>query len=129
MLSVTHKDAALLALGFARISLYRSWDYPIGNAEESIVPASDVRYLHQTVATDGTRLYAYSWVEEPGLLLTTERHIYTMQQVVAELETNDLSLLEHFVELFFQRHGGRGAHIITTLHRPQPQPSAVSKVV
>lgn len=120
MFSATNKDAVLLELGFARISLYRSWDYPIGNAEESFIPASDVRYLHQTVATDGTRLYACSWVEEPGLLLTTERHISALRQVVAELETNDLSLLAHFVELFFQRHGGRGVHITSAIHRLQP---------
>ncbi|MDU0372230.1 hypothetical protein ACFPAF_17635 [Hymenobacter endophyticus] len=117
MLSATNKDAALLKLGFTRISLYRSWDYPIGTAEETIIPASDVRYLHQTVATDGTRLYAYSWVEEPGLLLTTERHVSALQQVVAELETNDLSLLEYLVDTFFQQHGGRGSHIISALHR------------
>ena len=120
MTSSDTKDAYLRELGFVRISLYRSWDYPVGSAEAAFIPVTDIRYLHQTVATDGTRLYAYSWVEEPGILLTTERHISALEHIVAELETNDFELLGRQIERFFQRHGGRGVLVTSSMHRSQP---------
>lgn len=115
------KDAALCEMGFLRISLYRGWDYPMGNTEASFIPATDVRYLHQTVAIDGTRLYAYSWIDEPGFLLTTERHISALEHMVAELETDNIPLLKRQVEKFFLRHGGMGPQISTAVHRPLRQ--------
>ncbi|MCA8833070.1 hypothetical protein [Hymenobacter pini] len=120
MPTFTDKDTYLLDLGFIRISPYQSWNCPVDATEPSFIPASDIRYLHQTVAADGTRLYAYAWVEEPGLLLTTERHISALEHIVSELETNDFALLGQLLERFFQRHGGRGALVTSVVHRPQP---------
>ncbi|WP_426489855.1 hypothetical protein [Hymenobacter sp. 102] len=120
MHTTTTKDAYLQELGFIRISLYQSWNCPVGNAEAAFLPASDIRYLHQTVAADGTRLYAYAWVEEPGLLLTTERHISALEHIVGELETDDFTQLGHLLEKFFQRHGGRGPLVASVVYRPQP---------
>ncbi|RSK37686.1 hypothetical protein [Hymenobacter metallilatus] len=120
MLCTATKDAYLCELGFTRISLYRSWDYPVGNGEAAFIPITDVRYLHQTVAADGTRLYAYAWVEEPGILLTTERHISALEHIVAELETDDFQVLSQQIDRFFQRHGGRGVRITSAVHCSQP---------
>ncbi|AHJ99895.1 hypothetical protein [Hymenobacter swuensis] len=121
MTTIDPKDVALRELGFVRISLYRGWDYPLGNNEASFIPATDIRYLHHTVAVDGTRLYAYSWISEPGFLLTTERHISALEHMVAELETDNIPLLKQQVEKFFLRHGGMGPQISTAVHRPLPQ--------
>jgi hypothetical protein len=120
MPTTTSKDLHLQELGFTRISSCQMWNYPVGSAEASFIPASDIRYLHQTVAVDGTRLYAYAWVEEPGLLLTTERHVTALEHIVEELETNDFPRLAHLLEKFFQQHGGRGPLITSVVHRPQP---------
>ena len=121
MTTIDPKDVALRELGFVRISLYQGWDYPLGNNEVSFIPATDIRYLHHTVAIDGTRLYAYSWIDEPGFMLTTERHISALEHMVAELETDDIALLSRQVEKFFRRHGGMGPQISTVVHRPLRQ--------
>lgn len=121
MTTIDPKDVALRELGFVRISLYQGWDYPLGNNEASFIPATDIRYLHHTVAIDGTRLYAYSWIDEPGFMLTTERHISALEHMVAELETDDIALLSRQVEKFFRRHGGMGPQISTVVHRPLRQ--------
>lgn len=106
MFSSDLKDAYLRQLGFVRLSLYRSWDYPVTSVEPSFIPASDVRYEHQFPASDGTRLYAYAWVQQPGYLLSTAQHLSALGQIVAELETNDLAGLQEQVNEFFQQHGG-----------------------
>ncbi|UOQ75461.1 hypothetical protein MUN84_12140 [Hymenobacter sp. 5516J-16] len=107
MLASDLKEAYLCQLGFVRLSLYWSWDYPMGALEASFIPATDVRYLHQSAASDGARLYAYSWVQEPGYLLSTERHLSAPDHIVAELETDDPIGLRLQVEEFFRQHGGR----------------------
>ncbi|RPD49229.1 hypothetical protein DNI29_00035 [Hymenobacter sediminis] len=107
MLSLSIKDTQLQQLGFIRISLYRSWDYPVSNTEPSFIPASDVRYQFHLPAQDGTLLYAYSWVQHPGYLLSTARHISAFEHIVAESETDDLVSLQRQVDEFFRQHGGR----------------------
>lgn len=109
MRSLSPKDDQLQQLGFVRISLYRSWDYPVSSTEPSFIPASDVRYQFHLPAQDGTLLYAYSWVQQPGYLLSTERHISAFEHIVAESETDDLVGLQRQVDEFFRQHGGRGA--------------------
>lgn len=106
MLSSDVKDAYLRQLGFVRLSLYRSWDYPVGLPEAAFIPITDVRYQHHLPAHDGTRLYAYAWVQEPGYLLSTARHISALEHIVAELEHDDLPDLQAQVDAFFRHHGG-----------------------
>lgn len=107
MLSLSPKDARLQQLGFVRISLYRSWDYPLSGTEPCFIPASDVRYQFHLPAHDGTLLYAYSWVQHPGYLLSTARHISAFEHIVAESETDDLARLQQQVDEFFRQHGGK----------------------
>ncbi|MBT9392281.1 hypothetical protein KLP40_03815 [Hymenobacter sp. NST-14] len=106
MLPAITKDAYLRELGFDQVSRYSCWDYPLLQGEPAFVPPSDVRYLHPQPAADHTRLYAYAWVNEPGFLLATERHISALNHIVAELETDDFVPLRLEVETFFRRHGG-----------------------
>ena len=106
MLPTATKDAYLRELGFSQVSLYSSWDYPLVPDEVGFVPPSDVRYLHQQPAANSTRLYAYAWVNEPGFLLATERHISALKHIVAELETDEFVPLRQEVETFFRQHGG-----------------------
>ncbi|OWP63500.1 hypothetical protein CDA63_08985 [Hymenobacter amundsenii] len=98
------KDANLRQLGFQPLASYASWDYPVEQHEPGFLPISDIRYLHSEPAADNTRLYAYAWVDGPGLLLATERHISTNQHIVAELETDDPLALRQVVEAFFRQH-------------------------
>lgn len=119
MNAADNKDASLRAMGFIRISLYQGWDYPVGQNETGLQPATDIRYLYQIGAADGKRLYVYAWIEEPGFLLTTERHISALEHLVSELETDDLGLLQRQVERFFQRHGGRGLPVNLPVVYPQ----------
>ncbi|GAB3230149.1 hypothetical protein GCM10027346_15670 [Hymenobacter seoulensis] len=106
MLPSDVKDAYLRQLGFIRLASYRSWDYPLNTAEAAFTPIVDVRYQHEQQAPDGAYLYAYSWVQEPGYLLSTEQHIAQMGQLVAELETDDFANLQQAVEAFFRKRGG-----------------------
>ncbi|SNC77085.1 hypothetical protein SAMN06265337_3711 [Hymenobacter gelipurpurascens] len=102
----TLKDAHLQELGFEPLSLYRSWDYPVGATEAAFVPITDMRYQHRLIARDGTRLYAYSWIHEPGYLLATMQHISSLEHIVAELDSDDVLLLRRHMEAFFSLHGG-----------------------
>ena len=102
-----NKDAALRELGFQQVSPYSGWDYPLDQSEPGFVAASDIRYLHEQSAADNTRLYAYAWIDEPGFLLATERHISALKHIVAELETDDFTALSQEVERFFRQHGLR----------------------
>jgi hypothetical protein len=102
----TLKDAHLQELGFERLSLYRSWDYPVGATEAAFVPITDMRYRHRLVGRDGTRLYAYSWIHEPGYMLATMQHVSSLEHIVAELDSDDALLLRGHIEAFFMLHGG-----------------------
>jgi hypothetical protein len=102
----TLKDAHLQELGFERLSLYRSWDYPVGAIEAAFVPITDMRYQHRLVGRDGTRLYAYSWIHEPGYMLATMQHVSSLEHIVAELDSDDVLLLRGHIEAFFMTHGG-----------------------
>ncbi|WP_139925022.1 hypothetical protein [Hymenobacter sp. DG01] len=109
MFSSTPKNRHLLQVGFVQLDLYRSWDYPVGHTEAAFIPVTDVRYQYHLPAQDGTQLYAYSWVQEPGYLLSTARHISAFEHIVAEIETDDLLSLQLQVERFFRQHGGIAA--------------------
>jgi hypothetical protein len=100
------KDAYLQKLGFVRLSLYRSWDYPVAATEAGFAPVTDMRYQHRLIGRDGTRLYACSWIHEPGYMLTTAQHISSLAHVVAELESDDVVVLQRHIEAFFLLHGG-----------------------
>ncbi|GAB3301451.1 hypothetical protein [Hymenobacter tenuis] len=100
------KDGYLRQLGFIRLASYRSWDYPLNTAEAAFTPIVDVRYQHEQQAPDGAYLYAYSWVQEPGYLLSTEQHIAHLNQIVAELENDDFDNLRQEVDAFFRTRGG-----------------------
>jgi hypothetical protein len=100
------KDTYLQKLGFVRLSLYRSWDYPVAAIEAEFTPTTDMRYQHQLIGRDGTRLYACSWIHEPGYMLTTAQHVSSFAHVVAELESDDAVALQQHIEAFFLLHGG-----------------------
>jgi hypothetical protein len=102
----TLKDTYLQKLGFVRLSLYRSWDYPVAATEASFVQSTDMRYQHRLVGRDGARLYACSWIHEPGYMLTSTQHISSLAHVVADLESDDAVLLQRHIDAFFQLHGG-----------------------
>ncbi|TGD78035.1 hypothetical protein [Hymenobacter wooponensis] len=102
----TLKDTYLQRLGFVRLSLYRSWDYPVAATEAGFTPTTDMRYQHQLVGRDGTRLYACSWIHEPGYMLTTAQHVSSLAHVVAELDSDDVVTLQRHIEAFFLLHGG-----------------------
>ncbi|QJX46854.1 hypothetical protein HMJ29_07830 [Hymenobacter taeanensis] len=106
MVFSTLKDSYLQKLGFVRLSLYRSWDYPVAAPEAEFAPVSDMRYQHRLVGRDGTRLYACSWIHEPGYMLTTAQHISSLTHVVAELDSDDVVVLQQHIEAFFMMHGG-----------------------
>ncbi|TGE09262.1 hypothetical protein [Hymenobacter fodinae] len=105
----TLKDTYLRKLGFVRLSLYRSWDYPVAATEAEFSPATDMRYQHQLIGRDGTRLYVCSWIHEPGYMLTTAQHVSSLAHVVAELDSDDVVTLQNHIEAFFLLHGG-GVH-------------------
>ncbi|MBB4603397.1 hypothetical protein HNQ93_003923 [Hymenobacter luteus] len=116
MFSSTTKNRYLLQVGFVQLALYRSWDYPVGHTEAAFIPVTDVRYQYHLPAQDGTQLYAYSWVQEPGYLLSTARHISAFEHIVAEIENDDLLSLQLHVEQFFRQHGG----VATPASAPAP---------
>ncbi|TGE14158.1 hypothetical protein [Hymenobacter elongatus] len=100
------KDTYLRTLGF--VPLLPSYSvYPTSRyGEGAYIPPTDVRYRHAHAAQDGTTLFLYSWLYEPGYMLTTQENISSMADIVAELDSDDPAPVLAQVNAFFLRHGG-----------------------
>jgi hypothetical protein len=106
------KDTYLHNLGFVPLvpsySLYNS----ARSGEGCYIPPTDVRYQHIYAAQDGAALFVYSWLHEPGYMLTTRENICSMTDIVAEIDSDDPAILQQQIEAFFVLHGGVALSIL-----------------
>ncbi|PJJ59392.1 hypothetical protein [Hymenobacter chitinivorans] len=100
------KDTYLHNLGFVPLVPSYSLFHSSRSGEGAYIPPTDVRYQHIYTAQDGATLFVYSWLHEPGYMLTTCENVSSMTQIVAELDSDDPSQLLHQIEVFFGQHGG-----------------------
>ena len=100
------KDTYLHNLGFVPLVPSYSLFTSSRSGEGAYIPPTDVRYQHIYTAHDGATLFVYSWLHEPGYMLTTCENISSMSQIVAELDSDDPALLLQQIEAFFELHGG-----------------------
>ncbi|MCB2408108.1 hypothetical protein [Hymenobacter lucidus] len=100
------KDTYLHSLGFVPLTPSYSLYHTSRGGEEAYIPATDARYQHIYTAQDGTHLFVYSWLHEPGYMLTTCEKISSMADIVAELPSDDPTQLQQQIEVFFTLHGG-----------------------
>ena len=101
------KHSLLTQLGFLLLTPAGSVPSNVPPDATFFVPGADWRYRHNYKAKDETSLYVYSWVHEPGFMLTTKENIGSLHDIVAELTSDDASKLALAVNKFFSQHGGK----------------------
>ncbi|TGE25268.1 hypothetical protein E5K00_08780 [Hymenobacter aquaticus] len=114
------KDTYLHNLGFVPLVPSYSLFHSARGGQGAYIPPTDVRYQHVYTAQDGATLFVYSWLYEPGYMLTTCENIASMNDIVAELDSDDPMLLNQQIENFFVQHGG--------VALPSLQPAAQGRV-
>ncbi|TGE29420.1 hypothetical protein [Hymenobacter metallicola] len=110
------KDTYLHNLGFVPLVPSYSLYHSTRSGEGSYIPPTDVRYQHIYTAQDGTTLFIYSWLHEPGYMLTTRENIASMNDIVAELDSDDPATLLQYIDAFFALHGGVALSMLQDAH-------------
>jgi hypothetical protein len=106
------KDTYLRNLGFVPLVPSYSLYHSSRRGEGCYIPPTDVRYQHIYAARDGATLFVYSWLHEPGYMLTTRENISSMSDIVAEIGADDPAILQQQIEAFFVLHGGVALSIL-----------------